>query len=149
MAHQTCGGVAGPSNQAEHDHKKHRLKRCSDTEAAQLRPIVDKQVAIAKKARRYGQHLRHFIPLHSRRARESASPSPSMKELPSPLPMPANCPLRAGDEDIAFGWLMNSTFARAYRDESSVRCGERMESMTRPSRIRANSTCCALQHWRL
>jgi hypothetical protein len=31
---------------------------------------MDKEIAVAEKARRHGQHLRHLIPLQKRQARE-------------------------------------------------------------------------------
>ena len=55
-------GIACPGNKPEQHQKKHRLKRCGNAEAAEPEAVVDKQVAIAKKARRCGQYLRHVDP---------------------------------------------------------------------------------------
>jgi len=71
-----CGCIAGPRDEPERDHKKHRLKRCRDAKATQLGPVVNKQVPVTKQTGRYGQNLRHLIPLHNRRMRQSAPPNP-------------------------------------------------------------------------
>ena len=84
-AHQAGCGITSPDNQAEHDQKKHRLKRCRNPKAAELGAVMDEQVAVAKQARRYGQHLRHLIPLHHRRRTEARRRVPSLKGAPQPL----------------------------------------------------------------
>ena len=90
---QLSGGIAGPADETEQRNEKHRLKRCGNTEATKLGAVMDEQIAIAKQARRCGQHLRHLIPAPpTGQARKNALPkSQIFKELPSPRRR-ANCP---------------------------------------------------------
>src|ERR1044072_3304885 len=46
----------------------------------------------------------------------------------------------------ARGWLINSTFGSASRDESRGNCGELLPKLNSHQQIKANSTCCAAQH---
>src|SRR5439155_19169769 len=99
-----------------------------NAKAAKLGSIMDEQIAIAENPRRRGQHLRHTDPAPPTARAESASLVSSRKGAPQPLPTRAVAPPHIGTGDTAFGWLTISTSIFIYRDESSDRCGELLES---------------------